>query len=83
MDLNAEMISSLVSGLLGGIVGAWRANQRGTQTSLDAGAKAFGELRTENRELRDRLAKLEGKLELSVGLGLIRPSTPEVAKEGA
>lgn len=73
MAVELEMISAIVAGAMGGAVGAWRSSHRGTQVSLDQGNKAFADLRLENRELRDRLSKLEGAFELALRLKALRP----------
>ncbi len=80
MEIGPDMIAALVSGIVGGIIGAARAQGGNTKSSLEKGQNAFTDLRKENGDLRDRVAKPEGKLELAVGLGLVRPSPPEKAE---
>ncbi len=77
MTSELEMISAIVAGAIGGAVGAWRSSKQSTQSSLDKGQAAFSELRTENRELRDRLARLEGTLDLAVRLKALKPESPQ------
>ncbi len=80
IGVSPEMIAALISGIVGGLVGGARAHSQGTKSSLEKGQNAFNDIRTENRDVRDRVAKLEGKLELALGLGLVRPpqsQTPE------
>lgn len=77
MAIELEMVGSILAGAIGGAIGVWRSGTKGTQTSLDRGNQAFSELRAENRELRDRLARLEGALQMAVGLGALEPKSSE------